>query len=374
MTTLRRIFALAPDCHTAAGHYQSLWQRHFYDGLRAVAASLVTPRDVDFGWAREAGAWRRRGELASLRDAASQRLAEEIEHARSTHGLDAVVSYCFAHDVSPELVREVTRRGVPWINFFCDSMHCFEQVEGLARVVSLNWFVEHGAAARYRDLGARAVCLPYALNPEALPECGSQNAAGPVVFIGLPTANRITQLGWLRLMGCRVSVRGHGWTGAGDDPFRSTLSAGERLRRALRWRGAGEKFMRRAFWPVVRRQAEGPLTDAELPAFLRASFAVLGLNQGRDEQGRDFSYLKFRDLEFPGHGCCYVTQENQDVMAALEPGKEVMTYGSMAEASAVLRELRRTPERAAAIGRAGRQRVLFDHVWSRRIQDLAAAL
>ena len=132
--------------------------------------------------------------------------------------------------------------------------------------------------------------------------------------------------------------------------------------------------MRRAFWPVVRRQAEGPLTDAELPAFLRASFAVLGLNQGRDEQGQDFSYLKFRDLEFPGHGCCYVTEGNQDVAAALEPGKEVMTYGSMAEASAVLRELRRTPERAAAIGRAGRQRVLSDHLWSRRIQDLAAAL
>lgn len=374
MTTLRRIFAVAPDCHTAAGHYQSLWQRHFYDGLRAVVASLVTPRDLDFGWAREAGAWRRRGELASLRDAASERLAEEIEHARSTHGLDAVVSYCFAQDVSPELVREVIRRGVPWINFFCDSMHNFELVESLARVVSLNWFVEHGAAARYRALGVPAVCLPYALNPEALPECGSQNAAGPVVFIGLPTANRITQLGWLRLMGCRVSVRGHGWTGAGDDPFRSSLSAGERLRRALRWRGAGEKVMRRAFWPVVRRQAEGPLTDAELPAFLRASFAVLGLNQGRDEQGRDFSYLKFRDLEFPGHGCCYVTQENQDVMAALEPGKEVVTYGSMAEAAALLRGLRQTPERAAAIGRAGRQRVLSDHVWSRRIQDLAAAL
>lgn len=131
MTTLRRIFALAPDCHTAAGHYQSLWQRHFYDGLRAVAVSLDTPRDVDFGWAREAGAWRRSGELASRRDSACERLAEEIEHARSTHGLDAVVSYCFAHDVSPELVREVVRRGVPWINFL--RQHALFRAGGGAR-------------------------------------------------------------------------------------------------------------------------------------------------------------------------------------------------------------------------------------------------
>ncbi len=373
MRTPRKIFALVPDCHAATGHYQSLWQRHFYDGLRAVADPLVTPHDVSFDWAREPDAWRRSGELARQRDATSERLAEQIERARAEHGLDAVVSYCFAHDLSPEVVREVIRRGVPWINFFCDSLHCFEQVESLARVVSLNWFVEHDAVERYCALGVPALCRPYALNPAALPDCSSRNPAGPVVFVGLPTANRISQLGWLRLWGCRVTVRGHGWTDGGD-PFRSSLPAHARLRRLLRWRGLGEKVWRRLCWPVVRRQAEGPLTDAELPEFLRTSFAVLGLNQGRDEQGRDFSYLKFRDLEFPGQGCCYLTEANADVVAALEAGKEVVTYGSMREAGAQLRELRRAPERAAAIGRAGRQRVLADHQWERRLRELAAVL
>jgi spore maturation protein CgeB len=195
-----------------------------------------------------------------------------------------------------------------------------------------------------------------------------------VSFVGLPTANRITQLGWLRLLGCRVTVRGHGWIGEATNPFQSPLSAGERLRRALRLRGLGEKLVRRLYWPMVRRQAAGPLTDAEMPDFLRDSFAVLGLNQGRDEHGRDYSYLKFRDLEFPGQGCCYVTEGNADVVAALEPGKEVVTYASMPEAAAALRELRRTPERATAIGRAGRRRVLADHGWTRRLQELAAAL
>lgn len=373
MNTLRNIFALVPDCHVATGHYRLLWQRHFYDGLQAAVGRLVTPREISFDWAREPDAWRRGEELTARRNATSERIWEQVEQARAAHGLDAVVSYCFAHDISPELVREVIRRGVPWINFFCDSMHCFEQVESLARVVSLNWFVELAARERYRALGVPGLCRPYALNPAALADCGSRNPAGPVVFVGLPTANRISQLGWLRLWGCRVTVRGHGWLDGGG-PFRSPLPARARLRRMLRWHGLGEKVWRRLCWPVVRRQAEGPLTDDELPAFLQASSVVLGLNQGRDEQGRDFSYLKFRDLEFPGQACCYLTEANADVLAAFAPDKEVITYGSMREAAEQVRELRRVPERAAAIGRAGRCRVLAEHNWERRLAELAAAL
>ena len=39
--------------------------------------------------------------------------------------------------------RRGARRAVG--DFFCDSTHRFEEVAALARVVSLNWFVEHAA-------------------------------------------------------------------------------------------------------------------------------------------------------------------------------------------------------------------------------------
>ena len=59
--------------------------------------------------------------------------------------------------------------------------------------------------------------LPFALNPERLPNLTSGSPMHAVAFIGLPSSNRITQLGLLRLFGCRVEIRGNGWVGGGSN-------------------------------------------------------------------------------------------------------------------------------------------------------------
>jgi hypothetical protein len=79
----------------------------------------------------------------------SERLWEQIRQAR----VDAVISYCFASDIEPTLVKAVVATGVPWINFFCDSTYAFDHVETLACEVSLNWFPESAAEGRYHRLG-----------------------------------------------------------------------------------------------------------------------------------------------------------------------------------------------------------------------------
>src|SRR5438552_19002788 len=85
-----RVFALAPDCHTA-GRYMRVWQRHFYDGLKAALPSVVLPVAVDFGWARPATA----APLGPSRDrgAMSERLWDQIRSAHTERGLGAVTSY-----------------------------------------------------------------------------------------------------------------------------------------------------------------------------------------------------------------------------------------------------------------------------------------
>lgn len=373
MKKLRQVFSIVPDCHLSGGHYRSLWRRHFYDGLRQVVESLVVPQAIDFDWARQ---WKTGDPTTNIaaRDAASEKLWEQIQTARRAHGIDAVISYCFGHDVNPELVRRVIQSGIPWINFFCDSTHVFEKVEVLARVVSLNWFPEHAAMPAYRALGVPHVCLPYALNPDHLPQSECTVAARESAFIGVPTTNRITQLGLLRLKGCRVDIRGHGWIGAGADPFHSPVSRAERFFKALFQPGLVEKGLRRLVWPIVKRQAGGPLGDEELAAYLSATQVVLGLNQGKDAHGRFMSYLKFRDLEFPGYGCCYLTEHNDDVAAALEVGREVLTYGNLGEAAECLHRVHRDPGALVKIGLAGRRRVQACHTWAVRIAELEAAL
>lgn len=373
MKPLARIFSIVPDCHADSGYYRLLWERHFYEGIRSVAGRLVTPQGVDFSWARQAP-FQAVADTGAARAETSQKLWDQIQRARQEGGLDAVISYCFAQDLDPGLVRDTIRLGIPWVNFFCDSTHMFSRIEPLARVVSLNWFPESAARARYLALGVPVLHRPYAFNPDFLTDATARPDAERVAFMGLPSANRITQLGWLRVLGCPVEVRGRGWVGEGENPFYNAEPARRRALKALFQRGAGEKLLRRLMWPLVRPQARGAVPDAEAPDFLRGSRVVLGLNQARDERGVATSYLKFRDLEFPGYGCCYLTQYSEDLASALEPGVEVLAFGGLPEAAALIKRYRRDRPAAARIGANGRRRVLAEHTWAARLGQLATAL
>jgi hypothetical protein len=370
---LQRIFAVVPDAHTSRGHYGQLWRRNIYEGLALFVQSLITPSDLNYDWARQVPAAEATN-LEAERRHTNDLLWQQIQSAHRQSGLDAVLSYCFGGDVSPEVVRATQKLDVPWINFFCDSTHRFEEVEPLARLVSLNWFPEQAALPRYQALGVPCLCAPYAFSPDSLPDLTNRSIGRTVAFIGLPSANRITQLGWLNLRGCSAEIRGHGWIGEERTPFYSPTPASRRFLQVFFKPNLGEKILRRLFWPKVRRMARGPLSDQEFPDYVRGTLIVLGLNQAKDAQGRLASYLKFRDVEFPGYGCCYLTEHHEDIPRVFEVGREIVTFRTIGEAVGHIRRLSRQPELAREIGLAGRRRVLAEHNWGARLRQFEQAL
>lgn len=364
-----RVFALVPDCHTA-GRYSRVWRRHFYGGLQAALPTVILPEAVDFEWARPAHS---PPGSSSDRTTASERLWAQIRGANERTELDAVISYCFDSDIDPTLVRRTVELGVPWINFFCDSIYALDRVQELARITSLNWFPERAAVPQYRALGRPFLCRPYALNIGELPEAVCETASYRLGFVGAPTGNRVLRLAALALLGCWTEVRGEGWQPTPPTPVRAVLRR-SRARRDRRAVGRlGERVVMRLLKPVVRGGAR-PLADDEVVPFLKRCRVVLGLNEGRDLQGVYRSYLKLRDIEFPGHGCCYLTQHNEDVEGAFDIGREVLTFRDASEAASLVRRCVRHPDEARAIGCAGRKRVQAEHGWAVRLMELAKAL
>jgi hypothetical protein len=371
--TLKRIFAIVPECHwrTPFNFSYLNWQRHIYDALPAHVESLVIPQELDYTWARQGNL--DAAAMAAERLRTSEQLFKRIQTAHQERGLDAVFSYCFSTDLVLDVVRDTIKMGVPWINFYCDSVHMFDRVEALARLTSLNWFPETQAIPQYQALGVPYLCAPYAFNPQWLPDLTNRSALHPAVFIGQPSTNRITQLGWLRVFGCPVEIRGKGWVGD-KTPFYSPIPASQRLLKVFFKPNLGEKILRRMLWPLVRPNTGGPLDDDHFFEYLKESLVVLGLNQSLDPQGRFISYLKFRDMEFPAHGCCYLTEYNEDVPRVFEVGKEILTFTRLSEAAAQIKQMRKDPERARQIGRAARRRVLEEHNWGVRLPQLAEKL
>ena len=128
----------------------------------------------------------------------------------------------------------------------------------------------------------------------------------------------------------------------------------------------------RALRPWVR---PGPrLSEGELTRFVSGCRIVLGLNEGGARRRSERSYLKLRDIEFPGYGACYLTQHNADIARAFEIGHEVLTFRSLPEAAVMVRDYAAHPGLAEAVGRAGRRRVLGEHTWAARLGEIARAL
>ena len=358
---LRRVFALVPDCHVTGWRYAEVWQRHFYDGLKHAGIELILPRAIDFGWARPPQTTDP-VRTARARGQVSEALLAQILAADGGPP-QAVLSCCFTHDLELDLIDRVRAAGIPWINFFCDSLYAFDWVSKLAARTSLNWFVEAEAAERYRSLGVPYLHAPYALNPDHLPDASCVAPDRALFFVGTANRSRIRAAALIRLTGADLQVHGWGWK--------------EALESKPTHAGTPSSFIKRVAKAAIRKllvaRVGGHLDYSAMLDELRQSAVVLGLNEGGlGSEAR--SYLKLRDLEYPGMGCCYLTQHHADLAKIYDLGNEIITFQTPWEAGRLAKDLARHPSKCREIGRRARARILRDHTWSARLPLLEARL
>ena len=96
------------------------------------------------------------------------------------------------------------------------------------------------------------------------------------------------------------------------------------------------------------------------------------LNVNRDSMARFGFSPPTRVFEAAGAGACLISDQWQGIEQFLEPEKEVLIVSSGYEVVAQLEEL--TPERAREIGEAAMRRVLAEHTYAHRAEQVEQAL
>jgi spore maturation protein CgeB len=112
----------------------------------------------------------------------------------------------------------------------------------------------------------------------------------------------------------------------------------------------------------------GHVGTADHNAFNGSSLAVL--NVARDSMADVGFSPATRVFEAAGAGACLITDAWEGVELFLNPGEEVLVARDGKDVDEHLRAL--TPERAHAIGEAGRQRILSEHTYARRGAEVDA--
>jgi spore maturation protein CgeB len=96
------------------------------------------------------------------------------------------------------------------------------------------------------------------------------------------------------------------------------------------------------------------------------------LNVSRDSMARYGFSPATRVFEAAGAGACLITDHWDGIEQFLEPGREVLVARDGAEVASCIRRL--TPARAREIGLAALRRVLHEHTYSHRVQQVEALL
>jgi len=204
-----------------------------------------------------------------------------------------------------------------------------EDAATLANRYDLVAYTDTGLAQRHGALGfaGETVFAPHAVDPHV--EAPTAERAPRMVFVAVPTPGRRAVVGAVT---SPLALYGQGWTGAGGHEVH-----------------AGRLPARRLTGVYARHLAS---------LNIRNELNVLtGLNQ------RNFQpYLAATPL---------VTDDQPDLPLCFEPGREALVWRDVDELNDVYARLLKSPDAAAAIGAAGRRRVLADHTYGQRLAALA---
>jgi spore maturation protein CgeB len=251
----------------------------------------------------------------------------------------------FKDEISPDTIRRVAEQGkTQTVNWFCDDQWRFEPFSR-HYAAALDWVIttDREAPAKYAKLGVnRVLLLQWACNHFAFrPREHAKDL--DAVFVGQPHSDRRAVLEHLTAHGIAAQAYGYGWP-AGRVTHEQMLDLFGRAKVVLN------------------------LSNASRPHLLNVRAFLGALLRPRRSQ------IKGRNFEVPGCRATMVTDYVPGLEHYFKLDQEVVCFRSRAELTERCRELIANPGLREEIAQAGYRRVLAEHTYVHRFNELFQAM
>ncbi|HLC11531.1 MAG TPA: glycosyltransferase [Candidatus Bathyarchaeia archaeon] len=125
-------------------------------------------------------------------------------------------------------------------------------------------------------------------------------------------------------------------------------------------------------FPLGRAELVGPVPYSEFGRFVSRS--KVNLNITRSSHTTVYASATSRPFELAAFGACMVSQPYDGIQEWFEIGKELLIARSTGEAEELYRSLLDDRETAAELGRRARERILKEHTFHHRAQEVVMAV
>ncbi len=244
-------------------------------------------------------------------------------------------------DVDLDAMADLTKRGIPTVEFDADSSWRFDDWIKPRIGVYTVFVTTHGPSVeRYKDAGADVHRSQWAVGSWYRGFDPGRERPVQTSFVGRPHGDRREVIKQLRGAGVPVDTWGPSW--------------GRRRNYVSQMLGRGRNH---GYAPFDRmRHAIGD--------------SRISLNLGNASAVHTGTQIKGRHFEIPGLGACQVTTPADDIENWFEPEKEIVVADAGEPLVEAVKALHADPGRRLAIAEAAYKRTWAEHTWTRRVDGI----
>jgi spore maturation protein CgeB len=279
-------------------------------------------------------------------DVGRDRMNAELRALAEETSADVSFFFLFGDEIPPATVEAVGRVSGPTISWFADDHWRFDSFSSrYARSFDVCVTTDHESEEKYRSAGASKVVLSqWACNRYVYKRVATELEHG-VTFVGQRYGRRPDIVGRIRDAGYDVECWGHGWPAGRLDQsemIRVFSSSAINLNLSNAWQP--EYTLRARLGAVVRR-------------------IDLDTRPRRDQ-------IKGRNFEVPGCGGFLLTQRVPHLEDYFVEGEEIGVFDNEDDLIPQIRYWLEHPEERAAVAEAGYRRVLAEHTYDDRFEEI----
>ncbi|HBB86418.1 MAG TPA: hypothetical protein DC047_02250 [Blastocatellia bacterium] len=400
-----RIFTAVRHSADPQFYYGVLWSANFYPALRSLGHELVESQTDLWPASKFAHI---PGDFTSqeleVRSNVTQQIINEVKNAHRERPIDLVLSYFYNSHFDPAGFSEITRLGIPTVNFYCNSIYQFDLVSAISAAVDFAWHPEKDAKASYLAVGANPVRVQMGADPDVYRPASNTTRIAKACFVGQRYADRDRWIEELIKAEVPLAIYGSGWSTNGSNQpnemgkvSEETEYLGRKISRhaslesylrvfsknlhdkgivdgiAHTWRQKQYKQKTHQLTALFAGLAHGAISfEGMCRAFSEHAVTLNFSNVWSDGKAGSklVPHVRLRDFEAPMCRACYLTGHTDEIAEFYEPGKEIDTYRNPEELVDKTKYYLSHPAEAERIREAGYRRALRDHTWEQRFKQL----